>query len=94
MPESRASADLCVIAAWHADKAQGRLRQRLATERHAEQVLAQLRGREVDQEALVRRDDVRLHLGAGRTGDGDGEVRLAGALGDHPELLQTVDWRS
>lgn len=91
---SRAIADLCIIAAGHADKAQRRLRQRLAAKRHAEQVLAQLGGREVDQEALVRGNDVRLDLGAGRTGDGDGKVRFAGALGDHPELLQTVDRRS
>jgi len=88
-----AHSDLCVIAAGHADEAERRLRQGLAAKRDAEQVLAQLSGRKVDEESLVRGDDVRLDLGAGGAGDGDGKVRLARALSDHPELLQTVDRR-
>lgn len=73
------------------DASQPVVRDRLAAEADAEQVLAQLGGREVDQVALVGRHHVRLDAIARRGRDRHLEVgRPARFLRYHAELLQAV----
>lgn len=69
----------------------GLIRDRLAAEADAQQILAELGGREVDQVALVGRHHVRLDAVAGRCRDRHLEVRRpARFLRYHAELLQAV----
>lgn len=67
------------------------VRDRLAAEADAQQILAELGGREVDQIAFVGRHHVRLDTVAGRCRDRHLEVRRpARFLRYHAELLQAV----
>lgn len=82
---------LARIRAVDAGEPVGLIRDRLATETDAQQVLAQFGRREVDQVALVGRHYVRLDAIAGRCCDRHLEVRrLARLLRYHAELLQAV----
>lgn len=81
------------IAAREALQPKGTWRNWCAAKANAQQILAQLRGRKVDQESLRRRYDVRLNTIPRGTGDRHRQIRLGQAVCDNAKLLQTVQGR-
>lgn len=81
------------ITAREALQPKGTWRYRCAAKANAQQILAQLCGRKVDQESLRRRYDVGLNTISRRTGDRHGQIRLGQAVCDNPKLLQTIQGR-
>ena len=85
------STHLLRVGAVHAGQSVRLVRYRLAAETDRQQVLAELRGREIDQVTLVGRDHVGLDAIPRRSRDRHLKVRRpARFLGQYAELLQAV----